>query len=151
MPPRARLASMLQRSGTVLLAALLLVGGCRLVPGTGSSPASASPAASGAGGATLSGKVVSGPSCPVVTEPPQPGCDARPVAGAVLLVLDADGREVDRVTSDRDGSFTLRLPPGHYRLVPQPVQGLMGTAPEQDVMVDGAPPTLTVTYDTGIR
>ena len=97
--------------------------------------------------------VVAGPTCPVVTDPPDPDCADRPVAGAVLLLLDADGDEATRVTSAADGTFAVALEPGRYRLVPQPVEGLLGTASELDVTVGvGEPPgELTIAYDTGIR
>jgi hypothetical protein len=99
------------------------------------------------------GRVVAGPTCPVETIPPQPGCEARAVAGAQLLFLDSAGAEVARATSAADGSFRVDLPPGAYRLVPQPVEGLMGTAPETTFTVKlGRPLTkLTIAYDTGIR
>jgi hypothetical protein len=73
------------------------------------------------------------------------------VASAVIVVLAAGGREVIRVTSAADGAFRIALPPGRYRLVPQPVEGLMGTAPEQELVVGDAMSLLTITYDTGIR
>jgi hypothetical protein len=101
----------------------------------------------------LRGVVVAGPTCAVVIDPPDPDCADRPVAGAVLVILDANGDEVARVTSAADGTFTVALAPGAYRLVPQPVEGLMGTAPELDVLVEmGEPPgELAIAYDTGIR
>ena len=44
-------------------------------------------------GATgVRGTVTSGPTCPVVTNPPNPSCADRPVAGAVLVFRDASGR-----------------------------------------------------------
>jgi hypothetical protein len=69
----------------------------------------------------------------------------------VVLVLDAAGKQVARVTSDGAGAFAVDLPPGHYRLVPQAVDGLMGTAPEQHVTIGDTPQAVTITYDTGIR
>ena len=50
-------------------------------------------------------------------------------------------------------AFTLALPAGEYQLVPQPVEGLLGTAsPIAIVVVDGAPlEPVTIVYDTGIR
>jgi Carboxypeptidase regulatory-like domain len=103
--------------------------------------------------AGVRGIVVAGPTCPVVTDPPDPDCADRPVAGAVLLVLDADGDESARVTSAADGTFSVALAPGRYRIVPQPVEGLMGTASELDVTVGMGEPMgeLTIAYDTGIR
>jgi hypothetical protein len=104
-------------------------------------------------GVMVAGTVVAGPSCPVVRDPPDPACDDRPVAGAEIVVLDADGDVVTRTRTDAEGSFGLRLPAGAYQLVPQPVTGLMGTpAAIPIVAADGleAEPVLIV-YDTGIR
>jgi hypothetical protein len=101
----------------------------------------------------IRGVVSAGPTCPVVTDPPQPDCEDRPVAGAELVIFDAANTEVARVQSAGDGTFSVELAPGAYRLVPQPVEGLMGTAAEMTVRVDaGAPPAeIVVSYDTGIR
>ena len=101
----------------------------------------------------VTGTVTAGPTCPVVTDPPDPACADRPVAGAVLVVTDLAGVEVGRMTSDGDGSFALSLAPGAYRIEPQPVDGLMGTAaPVEFFVVFGEPPTeVAIGYDTGIR
>jgi hypothetical protein len=106
------------------------------------------PAANG-----VRGVVVAGPTCPVVTDPPDPACADRPVEGAVIVVVDGSGAEVARATSAADGRFVIGLAPGAYRLVPQDVEGLMGTADSQDVGVVAGEPTaeLTIAYDTGIR
>jgi hypothetical protein len=98
------------------------------------------------------GTVTAGPTCPVETIPPDPACAERPVPGAVLVFTDADDTEVARATSAADGTFTLELAPGAYRLTPQPVEGLMGTPALMDVLVEAGPMTeLQVSYDTGIR
>lgn len=105
-------------------------------------------------GATgVRGTVTAGPTCPVVTDPPNPACADRPVGGAVLVFRDASGVEVARVTSTADGTFSVELAPGAYHLVPQPFHGLMGTPAARDVVVGvGQPMTeVTVSYDTGIR
>jgi hypothetical protein len=114
-------------------------------------------ACSSAGGEPAStdvrGVAIAGPSCPVVTDPPYPDCQDRPVPGAVIVVLDQTGTQVARVMSGADGTFAIELAPGAYRLVPQPVDGLMGTAEEQQITVAAGEPTadVTVGYDTGIR
>jgi hypothetical protein len=89
----------------------------------------------------------------VVNDPPAQECADRTVAGAVLVILDAGGDEVARVTSVADGTFSVGLAPGDYRIVPQPVEGLMGTASEVVVAVEMGEPRveLTIAYDTGIR
>ena len=99
------------------------------------------------------GVVVAGPTCPVETIPPDPDCAEQPVEEATLLILDESGNEVARATSAADGTFSLTLAPGSYRLVPQPIEGLMGTALELafEVQADEPAAELTVAYDTGIR
>ncbi len=99
------------------------------------------------------GIVTSGPHCPVVTDPPDPTCADRPVAGAVLVFSDAAGTEVARVTSADDGTFSVELAPGAYHLTAQPKEGLTGTPAPMDVGVEAGQPMteLTVSYDTGIR
>jgi hypothetical protein len=99
------------------------------------------------------GIVTSGPTCPVVTYPPNPSCADRPVAGAVLVFRDLAGVEVARVTSATDGTFSVELAPGGYRLTAEPKEGLMGTPAPMDVGVEAGQPMteLTVSYDTGIR
>jgi hypothetical protein len=101
----------------------------------------------------IRGTVTAGPTCAVVSDPPDPSCADRPVVGAVLVILDAAGAEVARVTSAEDGSFAVVLVPGSYRVVPQPVDGLMGTAAELEVQVEMGEPSgdLAIAYDTGIR
>lgn len=101
----------------------------------------------------VTGRALAGPTCPVVQDPPDPSCADRPVAGAVIVVRDARGREVARVTTAADGLFTLELPGGTYTLEPQPVEGLMGTAAPVEVTVEPgeAPVLVDLPYDTGIR
>ena len=99
------------------------------------------------------GTVTAGPTCPVETQPPDPACAERPVPGAVLIFSDAGGLEVARVTSAADGTYTVELAPGAYRVTPQPVEGLMGTPALMDVEVEAGQPMteLQISYDTGIR
>jgi hypothetical protein len=101
----------------------------------------------------LTGIAVAGPTCPVVRDPPDPACDDRPVAGATLVVTDQAGTEVARIDTDADGRFAVVLAPGTYRLVPQPVEGLLGTATPVEVsLVPGTDPErIVLAYDTGIR
>jgi len=100
------------------------------------------------------GLVTAGPTCPVVTDPPDPSCADRPVEGATLVVTTDGGSEVMRVTSAADGTFSFALAPGTYRLVPQPVEGLMGTPlPIALAVLTGSSPIdlSPIAYDTGIR
>ena len=97
------------------------------------------------------GYVHAGPTCPVVRFPPDPDCADQPVPGAALVVTRADGTELTRVQSNAEGRFEISLPDGPYLLVPRQYDGLLGTAPAQEFVVDGAPVELDVAYDTGIR
>ncbi|MEE8330592.1 MAG: hypothetical protein V3R84_02390 [Acidimicrobiia bacterium] len=99
----------------------------------------------------VSGYVHAGPTCPVMQDPPDPACDDRGVA-AVLLVVDELGAEVATVRTSSDGAFSLKVPPGRYSVVPQPVEGLLGTAEPLSFEVVAEPVTdLDLAYDTGIR
>ena len=104
-------------------------------------------------GSAIQVTVHAGPTCPVVSDPPDPDCDDRPVEGAVIVVQDESGAEVTRMTSDGDGAAAVELAPGRYVLVAQSVDGLMGTAqPVTVTLVRGLEAELvTITYDTGIR
>jgi hypothetical protein len=99
----------------------------------------------------VAGRVAAGPTCPV-ERPGDSSCQPRPVAGAVLVVTGAGGTEVARVTADADGLFRVDLQPGDYTLVPQPSEGLLGTAqPVPFTVAQGSPTFLEIDYDTGIR
>ncbi len=95
--------------------------------------------------------VLAGPTCPVISDPPDPACDDRPVDGAELLVIGANGQQVASVRSDAQGRAELRLAEGSYTVLPQPVEGLMGTAAEVTLVVTASPEAVVISYDTGIR
>ena len=134
---RRRHGAMRQLLGALLLGVILV--------GCGPEPADA--------GASIEVVVVAGPTCPVVSDPPDPGCDDRPVEGAIIVVRDDGGAEVARIVTDASGEASTRLAPGTFTLEPQPVDGLMGTAAPVEVTVErGAQPDpIVVAYDTGIR
>lgn len=107
------------------------------------------------GGPWIAGRAVAGPVCPVEQVPPDPACADRPVAGAVMVIRDAGGREVARTTTAADGTFLVGVPGGGaWTVEPQPVEGLLGTAPAVVVQVANSPSSwisANVGYDTGIR
>lgn len=138
----------------VVLAALLsaCTTGASVSPNPSATP-SAVPSV-GSSASRVAGIATAGPVCPV-ERPGDSACAPRVVAGATLVVTSAAGSEVVRVKTGTDGRFELNLPAGAYVLVPQPVEGLMGTAPSISFSVDAAgapsPTPLQVQYDTGIR
>jgi hypothetical protein len=95
---------------------------------------------------------LAGPVCPVETDPPSPECASRPVDGATIVVTDASGTEIARGTTGPDGTVGIDVIPGDLAVVPQPVEGLLGTAPMIEVtLTTGQTLQVTVDYDTGIR
>lgn len=104
-------------------------------------------------GTVVWGTATAGPTCPVVTDPPDPACDDRPVSGAEIVVLDDAGAQVTSVRTADDGSFSVSLAPGSYQLVPQAVEGLMQTAQAVTVVIAAGaePDAVQLSYDTGIR
>lgn len=124
--------------------------------GSGGGGAASPPVAIPAeGGPWIAGRAVAGPVCPVERVPPDPACAPRPVGGAVIVIRDAAGAEVTRATTAADGTFLVGAPGGgSWTVEPQPVAGLMGTAPAVVVQVPDAPSSWVladVAYDTGIR
>lgn len=115
-------------------------------------PAGAWPSPPGAGRTGIAGIALAGPVCPVETEPPDPACAPRPVAGAVVLIRVGGGPEVARAVTGADGIFFVELSAGDYVVEPQPVEGLLGTAGPQGVsVVAGSAVAIQLDYDTGIR
>ena len=105
-----------------------------------------------AGKTGIRGTVTSGPRCPVERVPPDPSCAPSPVTGAVIVVRDAAGAEVDRTVSGAAGTYFSAVPAGSYTVEAQPIQGLLGTPPPQQVVVPaGERATVDLSYDTGIR
>lgn len=101
---------------------------------------------------SLNGTAVAGPTCPVVTDPPQAGCEDRHVEGARLVIVDQAGDAVATVVTGPDGRFQVDLAPGTYQVQAQPVEGLMHTAAPVTVHVaSGESAEVTISYDTGIR
>ena len=102
----------------------------------------------------VGGQATAGPTCPVEPASPLPGqCAPRPVAGAVLVITNAAGLEVARVSTGSDGRWSVSVPAGTETITPQPVQGLIGTArPVSITVAAGSVPTaIQISYDTGIR
>lgn len=105
------------------------------------------------GGAEHTGSLIvtvtAGPTCPV-QRAGDPACAPRPVKGARLSL---DGASEMTLKTDANGTAReTMIPVGAYRLVAQPVNGLMGTpAPLELVITRRNATHVTLSYDTGIR
>jgi hypothetical protein len=125
------------RTSLILAVAALTIAGC-----TSTRPQATT---------VVSGHVTAGPVCPVQTDPPDPACAARDVAGA-RVVATADGSRVEAVTGV-EGRFALDLAPGDWIVSFEPVEGLLGVPDSVDITVKRSSPSDLgeITYDTGIR
>jgi len=121
-------------------------------PGNAETPA---PTRLQVAGADVTGHLTAGPTCPVEAVPPDPACASRPVAGATVIATDPAGHEVARAVSKADGSYSLTLAPGTYKVTPQPIGDHMMRAPDgKSVTLGGSAADTAVidfAYDTGIR
>lgn len=92
---------------------------------------------------------VAGPTCPVETNPPDPACANRPVAGAEVELQSSDG--VVGTVTDALGVALFLARPGNHTVVAFPVAGLIGTPQPQAVTVEASTEVVALAYDTGIR
>jgi hypothetical protein len=94
--------------------------------------------------------VLAGPTCPV--EQVDNPCDPRRPPVASLTVERPSGELVAMMVARNGRSALGGLDAGSYRLITQPVAGLMGTPePVAFSIMAGGVTRLQVTYDTGIR
>jgi major membrane immunogen (membrane-anchored lipoprotein) len=127
---------------SVILASIVLLTACGGTDDPGDAPATA----------TLEITALAGPVCPVETDPPSPDCAPRPVDAAVIIVTDSEGTEVARGTTGTDGRVIIDVTPGQLTIVPQSVDGLLGTAAAVTVtMTAGQRTQVAIEYDTGVR
>jgi len=116
------------------------------VPGGGGSSAGGG-VPSGVG---VAGVATAGPTCPVVSDN-DPSCAERPVAGAMVHIVAADGTEVATLTTDAQGRFSADLEPGAYQVVADDGAGLMHRPDPVTITVTNGVVTVQLSYDTGIR
>jgi len=96
----------------------------------------------------LTGTVLRGPVTPVCTV--NVPCQAPFSAG---FTVDRSGMAVARFRSDSDGRFTVMVPPGTYRVIPEADAPLLAPASQAKVVTvqDAGLTTVTLEFDTGIR
>jgi hypothetical protein len=108
----------------------------------------------------ITGKVLLGPACPVVTVPPSPNCEDKPYQAEIVVESGSQKRgqgsaaqEVARFSSNSKGEFRIPLPPGTYLL--KSANTNAATFPFASPQVVKVEPdkfaTITIRFDTGIR
>ena len=98
--------------------------------------------------ATVAGRVLSAPSCPV--ERAGHPCPPRPVVGASVVVLQAR-HVVASAHTGADGRFALLVPAGRYVIRATNTGGLATTAQETVDVATAATIRVTLVVDSGIR
>ena len=98
----------------------------------------------------ISGKVMIGPTCPVVRPDMADQCKDKPHQ-ANVIVKDSQGKEITRFSSDANGEFKVALKPGTYHLDPQSPNMLPRGKPQDVVVEDGKYTDILISYDSGIR
>ncbi|MAF79909.1 hypothetical protein CL629_02390 [bacterium] len=115
---------------------------------------------SGSGGAGIlpfdsgvSGRVLLGPTCPVMKDPPDPSCADKPFVTTIQVIEVGSPKSspFSVVESDKDGEYKVILPPGEYSLqavgdIPFPRCEWGTVTIESSTMLE-----LDLLCDTGIR
>jgi hypothetical protein len=98
----------------------------------------------------LTGRTTLGPISPVVRKDmPSP---YEPADGVKFVILTTSGKEIQSVVTDKQGSYTVDLPPGTYRVeMPQSPLGLTKDLPTEVSIAENEVTRLDIRLDTGIR
>ncbi len=128
------------RRTALVLAGVVLFGGNTALAGTPDSG--------------IAGLVVAGPTCPVESVPPAPGCAPRPLRATVRIRRIGTNDPATSVRSGADGRFRVPLYPGTYSVRALPYAGLALPRPPPASRVRvraGRYTRVEIRYDTGIR
>jgi len=99
------------------------------------------------------GRVLLGPVCPVMKNPPEAGCDDRPLETSVrVFVTGSMGKPPLATTmTDGEGNFSFSLPPGSYTLQATGGQPLPRCEAKDITVLPGTMSEENLSCDTGIR
>jgi hypothetical protein len=117
----------------------------------------ADPAGDGAGilpfDSGVFGTVLRGPVCPVERNPPEPGCEDQPFETTVQVIAKGSPSSSSFATAatDKDGRYTVALPPGEYALQPVGRQPFPRCETVDITVEPGVMNQVDLSCDTGIR
>lgn len=141
----------------VLLIVIIVGAGALLVKHYQSNPVSnestnATTTNVGTGQSGVEGKILLGPICPVMQNPPQPQCDPKPFQGDFALTNSDGSKVIKTFSSDATGQFRVDVAPGEYAIRDTspnvyPSCGKVGVVPVEPKKYT----KVTVLCDTGIR
>ena len=99
----------------------------------------------------VKGTVMLSPTCPVETVPPEPNCAPKPYQGKIRIFEIPSGNLVENTDSAIDGTFSVRLAPGHYEFHPVGGSPYPTCASETVSVVREMVTQVELSCDTGIR
>jgi hypothetical protein len=118
--------------------------------------ASSSPIASTTPGGPLltgqiKGQVTLGPTCPVMRNPPDPGCADRAYQTTVTATVSGTQKEVGRQRTDMNGNFAFSFLPGTYDITAIGGETLPRCETKTVTIAKASVVTADISCDTGIR
>jgi hypothetical protein len=101
----------------------------------------------------IRGMVLLGPTCPVVTDPPDPKCADRPYATSLVVTTSDQSTVIKELQSDDTGNFSVEVDPGEYAIRSAAASNVLPYCSSGEVIKvnAGAYTETTVQCDTGIR
>ncbi|MFH0890579.1 MAG: hypothetical protein V1856_00925 [Candidatus Liptonbacteria bacterium] len=99
----------------------------------------------------IRGTVLLGPTCPVMRDPPDPGCADKPYETTILVYRFGAGSVIATVKSGTNGEFEVSLPPGKYTLAASGGAVLPRCSSVDAVVGQTGYVTANISCDTGIR
>jgi len=99
----------------------------------------------------VEGTVYLGPTCPVVRDPPDPECNDKPYATAILIYRTGATTPFVIGNSNEQGVFRFSLPPGSYTLIAKSGTTLPYCSETSVAVVPDEYTEAFISCDTGIR
>lgn len=99
------------------------------------------------------GQVLLGPVCPVERIPPDPACADKPYQTIVQVIRlgSAKSSPFAVMETDKEGRFSITLPPGEYALVPAGGKVMPRCASQTVTVKPGVMQEVNLSCDSGIR